>query len=64
MYITQQGDTLDNIAKKLFGSEKYIKELILANPDYASTVIFSNGIRLNIPVITTTEQTASTAPWR
>lgn len=65
MYITQQGDTFDIIAKVQLGNEKYIKELILANPDYAHIVIFSNGINLNIPTITkSTSTTTSTAPWR
>lgn len=65
MYSTQQGDTFDIIAKKMLGNEKYIKELILANPEQANIVIFPSGISLNIPVIDTTEKTsATTAPWR
>lgn len=65
MYITQSGDTFDIIAKRLYLNEKYIKELILANPNYANIVIFPNGINLNIPIIDTTEDTnTTTAPWR
>ncbi|GED35042.1 tail protein X [Brevibacillus centrosporus] len=50
-YITIQGDTWDGISFKLFGTDKHMPDLIQANPDHNSTVIFSADIRLTIPTI-------------
>lgn len=65
-YLTKQGDTFDLIAKKFYKNEVYIKELIAANPEYVSTIIFQNGITLNIPDISEDETTNqdNLIPWR
>lgn len=66
IYITIQGDTFDIIAKKFYGNEKYIKELILANENYVNILIFPSGIILNIPdiEINTSDTKNSDLPWR
>lgn len=51
-YWTQQGDTWDLIALRMYpnlGAEKLTDILIEANPDHIHTVIFSSGVELNIP---------------
>ncbi len=64
-YITKQGDMWDSIAKKLYGNEKYAEQLMKANTAHISTVIFPNGIVLDVPEIDTTEAvTISLPPWR
>lgn len=50
-YKTIQGDTWDLIAYKLFGSEKYMKNLIEANWPLLDVLIFSPGIELTVPDI-------------
>ena len=50
-YTTIQGDVWDLIAYKLYGDEKYMKNLIEANWKYIDTVIFSSGTVLNVPDI-------------
>ena len=50
-YTTIQGDVWDLIAWKLYGDEKYMKNLIEANWDYIDTVVFSSGTVLNVPEI-------------
>ena len=50
-YTTIQGDVWDLIAWKLYGDEKYMKNLIEANWDYIDTVVFSSGTVLNVPDI-------------
>lgn len=50
-YKTIQGDTWDLIAYKLFGSEKYMKNLIEANWPLLDVLIFSSGIELTVPDI-------------
>lgn len=66
IYTTKQGDTFDIIAKKFYGNEKYIKELILANEDYVNILIFPSGTILNIPEIeiNTSETINNDLPWR
>lgn len=64
--ITRQGDTWDILAKRLFGNEHYMEELIAANTDHRKTVVFSYGTRINVPDIDT-EATAvsdNLPPWK
>lgn len=48
-YTTVQGDTWDSIAYKLYGSEKYMKNLIEANWPLLESLVFSSGTVLLIP---------------
>ena len=65
-YTTVQGDTFDSIAFKLFGNEKYIKELMEVNTDHLTTIIFSSGEVLNVPEINVEYNISSDnlPPWR
>ena len=59
-YSTQQGDTFDIIAFRLFGDELYMDELIKANFEHRKTLIFGSGVVLNVPEIDTeTPQTSN-----
>ena len=51
-YRTQQGDTWDVIALRMYpqtGAEKLTDILIDANPEHVHTAIFPANIELNIP---------------
>lgn len=48
-YTTVQGDMWDTIAHKLTGTEAVTSQLIEANMDKSSIMIFSAGIKLNVP---------------
>ena len=51
-YVTQQGDTWDLIALKLWpklGAELLMTDLIEANLEHVETVIFPANITLNVP---------------
>lgn len=64
-YTTSQGDTFDSIAKQFYDSERYFTEILKANVNYANVIVFSSGIELVIPEISTVEEdTSATAPWR
>ena len=63
-YITKQGDTFDSIAFKVLGNRRYTRELMEANPDYLEVIIFSGGIKLNIPEITEETPISDHPPWR
>ncbi|WP_094607729.1 hypothetical protein SPSIL_009090 [Sporomusa silvacetica DSM 10669] len=62
-YTTKQGDMWDSIAKKLYGDEYLMQDLIEANPDHVTTVIFSAGVVLTVPTSTTTTS-SSLPPWK
>lgn len=62
-YTTQQGETWDLIALREMGNEKYMSQLIQANYAHRETVIFSAGIDLVIPQITTPIPT-TLPPWK
>lgn len=62
-YTTIQGDTWDLISYKLFGSEKYMKNLIEANWPLLEVLVFSSGTVINVPEIP--EEADEDAPiWR
>ena len=62
-YTTIQGDTWDLISFKLFGSEKYMKNLIEANWPLLETLVFSSGTVITVPDLP--EESAEDAPfWR
>lgn len=63
-YTTVLGDTWDMIAFKVYGKEKYAKELVEANLKYIETVIFSAGTVLVIPDIKETVDYSSLPPWK
>ena len=53
-YTTEQGDTWDLIALRMFpniGAEKLIDILLDYNPEHIHTVIFPANITLNIPEV-------------
>lgn len=65
-YTTVQGDTFDLVASKTLGNEMLMDKVIDANPDVASTLIFSAGVILEIPMIEelTSPTSRSVPPWR
>jgi len=64
-YTTIQGDTWDMVAFKVYGHERYLKELIETNPAHIHTAIFSGGIVLSCPDIPAdTKQSVNLPPWK
>lgn len=64
-YRTVQGDTWDIISKKQYGSEKYVDTLIAANWSHRLNVIFSAGVDIVVPEVTTEEQAdQNLPPWK
>ena len=62
-YTTIQGDTWDLIAYKLYGEEKYMKNLIEANWPLLDVLIFPSGTVLTVPDLP--EEVDEDAPfWR
>jgi phage tail protein X len=62
-YTTIQGDMWDGIAKKTLNSEYYMSDLIEANPEYKTIVIFPANIALTIPDIPT-PLPQNLPPWK
>lgn len=51
IYTTIQGDTWDIIALKVYGNEKYMSQLLKANPRYTDIIVFSAGVEIVCPDI-------------
>ena len=51
IYSTIQGDTFDIIAKKIYGSEEYMTEILKANQQYNNVVVFSAGVKISCPEV-------------
>ncbi|WP_209510552.1 tail protein X [Sedimentibacter acidaminivorans] len=64
-YKTVSGDTFDSIAYKQYGNERQALDIIKANIDYANIIIFSEGIKLDIPDISGISSTnIKLPPWK
>lgn len=63
-YITDQGDTFDLIAWKLYEEEMLASEIIQANLDYADVLIFDAGVSLMVPIVEETDLQEAVPPWR
>lgn len=62
-YVTQQGDTWDLIAYKLYGEERRMKNLIEANWPLLDVLVFSSGTEITVPDLP--EETDADLPfWR
>lgn len=62
-YTTISGDVWDMIAKEQLGGERYTSLLMRANPEHLNTVVFSAGVSLVLPEVTTPIP-ESLPPWR
>ena len=62
-YTTISGDVWDMIAKEQLGGEQYTSLLMRANPEHLNTVVFSAGVSLVLPEVTTPIP-ESLPPWR
>lgn len=66
-YVCAGGETMDSVAREVYGDEKYAAELMIANPEYASQIVFFGREKLRLPVIEIPDQTAAEpteAPWK
>ena len=62
-YVTQQGDTWDLIAYKLYGEERRMKNLIEANWPLLDVLVFSSGTEITVPDLPE-EKDADLPFWR
>lgn len=62
-YTTTQGETWDEIAYKVYGSEKYVTILMENNHPFLDTLVFSAGTVLNIPDLPEYDD-EELPPWR
>jgi len=64
-YTTVQGDTWDWIAKKQWGYEVLMNQLMEANPEHEHVFIFSAGTVLTIPDVDDADiDNGSLPPWQ
>lgn len=64
MYVTKQGECWDEIAKNVYGSEKYIGFLMQNNIQLLDTAIFSAGQELSTPELPQNEADLPAWRWR
>ena len=62
-YTTEQGETWDNIALKVYGSEKYAYFLMQNNYPSLDILVFSAGTLLKTPPLPE-KLNGSLPPWR
>lgn len=65
-YETRAMDTWDIIAKRVYGSEALMDQLIRVNLQHRKTVFFSAGVVLNVPDIDaeSAEFAENLPPWK
>lgn len=60
-YKTQENDTWDLIAFKIFGDTKYTSHLLKVNPSLTKAVFFPAGVLLKLPEVKGSE--GDVPPW-
>ena len=64
-YTTVQGDTWDLIAFRVYGDESLANVLMESNYPYLDFFVFPEGIELNVPEVTISEDDDFEVPeWR
>ena len=63
-YTTEDQDTFDMIAWKVYGDEMMASLLIQKNPDHADVLIFDMGVRLVLPIVESAKMQQAVPPWR
>ncbi|MDR2056139.1 MAG: tail protein X [Desulfovibrio sp.] len=61
-YRAIQGDAWDSIAYRLWGEERYMADIIAANPDHADILIFPAGVVLALPDVDVSARPLTTLP--
>ena len=64
VYVTKQGDMWDAISYSQLGSVKYTDALMNANREYLGVFVFSFGIELILPDVSTTVTESDMPPWK
>lgn len=67
VYLASAGETMDSIAYRIFGHEKYAADLLCCNPELDGKIIMTGGERILIPILyvpTETKTAPVTAPWK
>ncbi len=62
-YTTVQGDTWDLISYKVYGSEKYIGNLMQANFALLDYTVFPSSVKIIVPALPL-EETDDAPEWR
>lgn len=62
-YTTVLGDTWDIISYKLYGTEMHAGDLMDANPEHITVVLFSAGTKLKVPDIEV-QTSNNQPPWK
>lgn len=63
-YVTKQGDMFDSIAFAQLGSTNFTDALMKENQQYHADYIFSAGIELTLPDVSSYVQSDAIPPWR
>lgn len=67
-YQASAGETVDSIARDIYGNEKYAAELLCANPELSLKIRMEGGELWRLPVIETqsngTREVPEKAPWK
>lgn len=60
---TIEGETWDLISKIYYGSEKYVHELLISNPEYREYIVLPAGLEIVVPEIDI-KTPMEIPPWR
>lgn len=67
-YIASAGESVDSIALKIYGDERYAKDILISNPQISGKMVLTGGERLMLPEMENTldreGNSISQAPWK
>ncbi len=63
-YITRSGDTWDAIAVRALKSERFMADMLDANPAHNYVAVFDAGVELVVPDLPPPGKPSNLPPWR
>jgi phage tail protein X len=62
--VAREGEHWDEIAKRALGAERYMTEMLWANPDYMHYAQLPGGVEMTVPEVAADNAPASLPPWK
>lgn len=62
--VAREDEHWDEVAKRALGAERYMTDMLRANPDYRYYVTLPGGLELTVPKIEKDTAPSNLPPWK
>ena len=62
--VAKEGEQWDEVAKRALGAERYMTDMLRANPGYRYYVTLPGGLELTVPEVESDTTPSNLPPWK